>query len=78
MQSHLDSRSMRCRDLREGGMGMWMDGWDTDRCDDAGQEQAEGVEGGVAAHVDGGVEPGLPILDGGPEIRHSELLVLGR
>ena len=52
-------------------------GLGTDRSDDAGQEQAEGVERGIAAHVYDGVEPGLPILDGGPEIRHAELLVLG-
>lgn len=52
-------------------------GWNTDRGDDAGQEQAESVEWGVAAHVDDGVEPGLPILDGGPEILHFEFLMLG-
>ncbi len=45
--------------------------------DDRGQEEGEGVQRPVGAHVDDGGQPGLPILDWGPEIRHLEGFVLG-
>jgi len=45
--------------------------------DDGGQEEGEGVQRPVGAHVDDGGEPGLPVLDGGPEIGQLERLVLG-
>jgi len=45
--------------------------------DDGGQEEREGVQRPVGAHVDDGRQPGLPVLDGGPEVGHLELLVLG-
>ena len=44
--------------------------------DDGGEEEGEGVQGPVGAHVDDGGQPGLPVLDRGPEVRHLELLVL--
>lgn len=49
----------------------------THRVDDRREEKGEGVERAVTAHVDDGVEPGLPVEDRGPEVLHPELLVLG-
>ena len=45
--------------------------------DDGRQEEREGVQRPVGAHVDDGRQPGLPVLDGGPEVGQLELLVLG-
>lgn len=44
--------------------------------DDGGEEETEGVQGHVAAHVDDAVGPSFPVAEGLPEVFELEFFLL--
>lgn len=71
-------------DRQDGGCGVrghaekvCLGGFVAQVSDDGREEEGEGVEGAVGAHVDDHETPRLPVFDCRPEVGHFEVLVLG-
>lgn len=59
-------------------MGTAINGGGTHSGNDGRQEERKRVERPVSTHVNDHVEPRFPIRDRSPEVRHVEILMLGR